>query len=1476
MEGEVVVSKWGGLWFKLGLILTLILSQIPLYASAAVFNDVNNKHWAKDVIEEWDEKGYVAGYPDGNFYPNKEVSRAEFVAFIGRSLRDEVPESDSASKQFHDVKPSDWFYKDVMWAAKHKIVSGYADGSFQPAKSITREEVAAILYNIKKFETGNDNLQTFQDAQSVSSWSKAAVNQIVGQKVMNGFPDGTFKPLKLISRAESVVSLNNLRSLLDEPEIGESGIRGKVLKEEAAISGAVVKVYEKDGYDVIKQASTKADGSFRIALDGGDYDVVVEKDNLIGYLSDITVKNNEVKQNITLTKAVKVTGKIIFDSKQQAKDAKVIFTTNPSFTTSVDEEGHYSLFILPNSKYSIRVAVKNQTKLLDFDVQIGNSDTKLKDYKFTTLSESTSTNSSSSSSSDNDDNDNNSRDEDTTAPSVTIQSPTTAEKYGTFVPKVTLAGTASDNVELASIEFAHYAVEGAVLGTTTPDTIAITTSDTITVNPLDGSLKGMATGIANGKEQWTIENLNLYYGKNIVKVTAKDASGNQSSDNIEIYFDSEMLSIIIKSPTEADFYATDQSLTTISGVANAKSTVEKVAYTVSDENDTIYEDGDAAGTTDWSISDLTLRPGLSTVMVTVHDDLELTTSDTITILNRVDNDQDFIPDYEEPEYGTNPANPDSDGDGLLDGLELEYGLDPTKSDSDGNGTSDGQEDLDHDNLTNINEQAQKTQLDNPDTDFDGLEDGEEITRGTNPLEADTDGDKLNDGDEIKLGTNPTNPDTDGDGILDGDETYDVETIFEGSLTDEKVLPSVRMNIKGEFASTTRIQNVEGENALIDDQMPGNLGAPYDFRTEADFDTAVMTFAYDTSLDTGSDFEPAIYYFNEEEGLFEELANQSIDRENGTVSATVTHFSKYLLLNKKKWDEVWNKEILKPRPDDGESDVQYIDIVFAIDSSGSMSSNDREGLRKKAVINFINTLLEKDRGAIVDFDSYASVKVELTTDHQELIVAVNSINASGGTNLNVGLNEAINELLKNGKNSTKYVIFLTDGVGSYNKNTLQPAIDNNITIYTVGLGRGVNDTILQEIADLTGGKYYFASTADDLDEKFGDVSDRTTGPKYEDLDGDNLSDYEEVNGIRLNNGMIITTDPTNPDTDGDGIKDGDELGRAYKTSDDKNFYEFYSYPHMPDSDRDGLLDGEESRDRRLVYDFTPKHSIMFSQLSYVNMERYADHNYSIPKIAELGLEDEITDAFTSHLTKKDDINNIFKDGLLKEFYHWRLIEAEDSHATPLSGFGALAAKHGNKIVIAYRGTDGSPGWDNLNDWANDAGIGLFNNNAQAKDAKRFAATVILNNPDSEIYVVGHSLGGWLAQVVSYHLEENKLDEVYPFWSGGTKKELRNILSKDDAYQLTRTFNAAPFFEPIGLDSLAIGAAVPYTEASSNAYDDVVFNYVINGDALDNVKNYLDYVALSVARLGDEDYFNYNSVGKAEHDLVNFFDYVDQMK
>ena len=372
-----------------------------------------------------------------------------------------------------------------------------------------------------------------------------------------------------------------------------------------------------------------------------------------------------------------------------------------------------------------------------------------------------------------------------------------------------------------------------------------------------------------------------------------------------------------------------------------------------------------------------------------------------------DTDEDGLPDWLEEELGTDPLNPDTDGDGLPDGYEyLVLGTDPLKKDTDDNGINDGDEDFDGDGLTNLEEYELGTDPFNEDTDFDGLTDYDEVhIYGTDPLKYDTDEDGLSDGKEIELGTDPLNPDTDGNGILDGDEIYTIEKTPEPEFTDKNVIPTVRIDLAGRLMESLDIYALSEDNLYLPSEMPGYIGAGYEFELGGEFEGGTLTFDFNPDFLEIEDFDPAIYYYDEEKQLMEYVEDQEIDWENNQVSTEISHFSKYILINNTKYLDVWKEVIKVPN----EEDINKpLDIVLVIDSSGSMSWNDPKDMRKSTAKGFVDELREDDRVSIVDFDSRAYLLSPLTHDREAAKKSIDRIDSSGGTSLTAGIQMALQQ------------------------------------------------------------------------------------------------------------------------------------------------------------------------------------------------------------------------------------------------------------------------------------------------------------------------------------------------------------------------------------------------------------------------------------------------------------------------------------
>ncbi len=160
-------------------VFTLFLAlYLPAAAWAKEFPDVTAGYWAKSEIEEMANLGFLVGAPDGKFYPENPVTRAEFATMIVKSLKLAVNKGSKAT--FKDVPSKHWAYGFIETVSKAGFVTGY-QGKYRPDDKITRQEMAVIIMLISsKYGYPGDGstsyLGRYKDNNLVSEWAMPGVS----------------------------------------------------------------------------------------------------------------------------------------------------------------------------------------------------------------------------------------------------------------------------------------------------------------------------------------------------------------------------------------------------------------------------------------------------------------------------------------------------------------------------------------------------------------------------------------------------------------------------------------------------------------------------------------------------------------------------------------------------------------------------------------------------------------------------------------------------------------------------------------------------------------------------------------------------------------------------------------------------------------------------------------------------------------------------------------------------------------------------------------------------------------------------------------------------------------------------------------------------------------------------------------------------------------------------------------------------
>ncbi|MCK5783609.1 MAG: hypothetical protein KAH06_04130, partial [Desulfobacterales bacterium] len=185
---------------------------------------------------------------------------------------------------------------------------------------------------------------------------------------------------------------------------------------------------------------------------------------------------------------------------------------------------------------------------------------------------------------------------DTTAPTVAITSPSTANTHETKESSINLAGSAADNVGVKQVTWYNS--------------------------------RGGESGTATGTQNWSASNISLADGDNEIAITAMDDAGNTGTRIITVTYNPDTIAplVLVSSPTSAGFYATAATSIILGGTVQDDSSIAEVTWTNSRGGN-----GSASGTTSWTISNVPLMEGENIITITATDNYNNTGERILTV-----------------------------------------------------------------------------------------------------------------------------------------------------------------------------------------------------------------------------------------------------------------------------------------------------------------------------------------------------------------------------------------------------------------------------------------------------------------------------------------------------------------------------------------------------------------------------------------------------------------------------------------------------------------------------------------------------------------------------------------------------------------------------------------------------------------------------------------------------------------------------
>lgn len=193
------------------LALCMVLTLLPGTAFAASghhpFTDVADTDWYNSAVQYVYEHGMMSGTGNGKFSPDETTTRGMIVTILHRL--EGTPSANGVA--FSDVASGKWYSEAVSWASSKDIVNGYGNGIFGPEDTITREQMAAILYryaNYKDYDvSASTSLSKYIDSTQTSSYAAESMAWANATGLIAGTSSTTLSPKGRATRAQAATIL---------------------------------------------------------------------------------------------------------------------------------------------------------------------------------------------------------------------------------------------------------------------------------------------------------------------------------------------------------------------------------------------------------------------------------------------------------------------------------------------------------------------------------------------------------------------------------------------------------------------------------------------------------------------------------------------------------------------------------------------------------------------------------------------------------------------------------------------------------------------------------------------------------------------------------------------------------------------------------------------------------------------------------------------------------------------------------------------------------------------------------------------------------------------------------------------------------------------------------------------------------------------------------------------------------------------
>lgn len=176
-----------------------------------------------DPIEQVTAANFMSNFPDGNFYPERAISRAELASILVKAFRLNVRQpTRSEPLVLSDVPPSHWAYNDIQTAIQTGMMTGYREGQFFPNQRVTRAEAFSIIaqgYGVFQFPDENiqNLLSRYPDANQIPSWARKSMATALYEGFVNTNSNSQIRPQDPMTRGDMAYALSQYIARQERP-----------------------------------------------------------------------------------------------------------------------------------------------------------------------------------------------------------------------------------------------------------------------------------------------------------------------------------------------------------------------------------------------------------------------------------------------------------------------------------------------------------------------------------------------------------------------------------------------------------------------------------------------------------------------------------------------------------------------------------------------------------------------------------------------------------------------------------------------------------------------------------------------------------------------------------------------------------------------------------------------------------------------------------------------------------------------------------------------------------------------------------------------------------------------------------------------------------------------------------------------------------------------------------------------------------